>query len=181
MTASGSLLALPELVSHGAIHWVSLVSVSRHSVWFGCIYLLLAAMLLPPRHELPRIAVIGLLGALAMNTLFALTWWSAFDLTDAAAVLSKAQARGIPVANGESYNGQFQFLGRLTRPIDEAAGPQAIRAWAKAHPNGLIVTYPKTRAQALAGTSVYVQRFRGVWLAIRPAESIATAPAGAND
>ena len=163
------LLALPTLVARGMVHWPMLQSFATHSRGFGVLFVLLAALLATRGAELEKIVLSALLGVLAINTLFTLTWWHAFDLRDASAVLAKAEAEHRPIFNNEGYNGQFTFAGRLTRPIDEAAGPVALRQWAAAHPQGVVVTYPKTEAEARACPALHVQRFRGVWLAIRAA------------
>lgn len=163
------LLWLPSLVAHGTVHSPMLQSFATHSRGFGLLFVLLAALLATRGAELEKVVLSALLGVLAINTLFTLTWWHAFDLHEASAVLARAEAEGRPIFNNEGYNGQFTFAGRLTRPIDEAAGPVALRQWAAAHPQGVVVTYPKTEAEARACPALHVQRFRGVWLAIRPA------------
>ena len=163
------LLALPTLVAHGTGHSPMVQSFATHSRDFGVAFVLLAVLLATRGAELEKIVLSALLGVLVINTLFTLTWWHAFDLNQASAVLAKAEAEGRPIFNNEGYNGQFTFAGRLTRPIDEAAGPVALRQWAAAHPQGVVVTYPKTEAEARGCPALQVQRFRGVWLAIRPA------------
>lgn len=163
------LLALPMLVAHDMVHSPMLQSFATRSGGFGVAFVLLAALLATRGAELEKIVLSALLGVLAITTLFTLTWWHAFDLREASRVLAQAQAEGRPIFNNEGYNGQFTFAGRLTRPLDEGAGPRALRQWAAAHPQGVVVTYPKTEVEARACPALHVQRFRGVWLAIRPA------------
>lgn len=165
------LMALPTLVTHGVVHWPILQSFATHSRGFGGLFVLLAALLATRGAELEKIVLSALLGVLAINTLFTLTWWHAFELREASAVLARAEAEHRSIFNNEGYNGQFTFAGRLTRRIDEGAGPQALRQWAAAHPQGVVVTYPKTEAEARACPALHVQRFRGVWLAIRAASA----------
>jgi 4-amino-4-deoxy-L-arabinose transferase-like glycosyltransferase len=168
--AFGAALAwLPTLVAHGLVTSPMLRAFSTQSRGFGVMFALLAILLFLPGAELEKIALAGLLGVLAVNTLFTLTWWRAFDLRGASAVLSRAQVAGRPILNNEGYNGQFHFLGRLSEPIDEASAIDAVRQWAGKHPQGWVITYPRTEAEARACPSIYVQRFRGVWLTIRPA------------
>lgn len=163
------LLSLPTLVAHGMATSPMLQSLGTRSRGFGLLFMLLAALLVRRGAELEKIVLVALLGALAVNTLFTLTWWHAFDVRDASELLARAEAEGRPIFNNESYNGQFTFLGRLTRPVEEAAGAEALRSWARANPRGLVIVYPKTEAEARACPSLHIQRFRGVWLAIRPA------------
>ena len=81
-------------------------------------------------------------------------------------MLARAQARGQSIANLESYDGQFHFLGRLTRPIEPLHTEAELQAWAAVHPDGLVISYPHSRTPAMAQQAVYTQPFRGVWMAI---------------
>ena len=172
------LLALPQLISHGLVHDTKLVALGIFSTAFGVLYLLLGGLLLSGRDELYRIALVGLMGAVAANGLFTLAWWPAFNLKPAALLLAHAEAQGQPIANLETYDGQFDFLGRLTQPIEQLAEGKALRVWAKAHPRGLIVSYPVTLTSFDRSKAVYVQPFRGVWLSIWPAQEFAAVPEG---
>jgi len=160
------LVALPQLIAHGLVHDAQLVALGTFSTAFGVLYLLLGGLLLPGRSELQRIALVGLVGAVGANGLFTLTWWPAFDLKPAAVLLARAEAQGRPIANLETYDGQFDFLGRLTRPIAQLSEGESVQAWAKAHPQGLIVSYPATLTSLDRSAALYVQPFRGVWLTI---------------
>ena len=161
------LMALPELIAHGLIHDAQLVALGTFSTAFGVLYLLLGGfLLLPGRRELHRIALVGLVGVVAANGLFTLVWWPAFDLKPAAVLLARAKAEGRPIANLETYDGQFDFLGRLIVPITQLSEGQPVQAWAKAHPQGLIVSYPVTVTALDRRTALYAQPFRGVWLTI---------------
>lgn len=105
-----------------------------------------------------------------------MTLWPAYDFAPAAALLAKAEAKGQPVPNLEANDGQFTFLGRLTRPITQFHGhDKTLKDWAMAHPDGLIITYPQRLTAAEREQAVYTQPFRGVWLAIWPAAAYAEA------
>ena len=173
------LIALPELLAHGVAHGTLLRMLAPRAPGFGLIYLALGLVLLVRgRAELPRIAAVALIGAAVANTLFTATLWPAYDVAPAAAFLARAEARGQPLANLESYDGQFHFLGRLTRPIVPLHDPQALQAWARAHPDGLVIDYPAQLSPADRQRAQYVQRFRGVWLAVWPAPALAAGRAG---
>jgi 4-amino-4-deoxy-L-arabinose transferase-like glycosyltransferase len=169
------LLALPLLIGHGWIHAASLQAAPPYSAWFGALFVALGALVMLGRNKLHCIALAGLIGAAAANGLFTLIWWPNFDLQHAATLLARAQAHGEPIANTETYNGQFDFLGRLTQPIEELPEGKGMQAWASAHPDGLIVDYPaRATLQDRAG-ALYLQPFRGVWLAIWSAQKFALA------
>jgi len=169
-----ALIMLPQLVRDGWVHERQFIALAPVSARFGVIYVLLGLLLLVRgRGELPRIAFAGLIGAVAANGLFSMALWPAFNLKPASALLARAEANDQPVANLESYDGQFHFLGRLTQRIEPLLNNRELQDWAKAHPNGLIVTYPQSLTSADLHNAVYVQPFRGVWLAIWPAPALA--------
>lgn len=162
-----ALMLLPWLVGGGRVHTPMLVAMAPISAYFGVVYLLLGLLLfVRGRGELVRIACTGVIGAVAANGLFSTALWPAFNLQPAADVLARAQARGQPIANLESYDGQFHFLGRLTQPIQPLHTETELQGWAAAHPNGLIISYPESLTRTTMHHAVYTQPFRGVWMAI---------------
>jgi hypothetical protein len=139
----------------------------------GVIFALLAlALLIPTRDETARIAVVGLIGALTANGLFSATMWPAFDMRGASALLAYVQSEDRPIANLQSYDGQFHFFGRLTKPIVSLHDHQALVEWATQNPNGLIISYPSHLSDTQKKGALYVQPFRGVWLTIWAAPKI---------
>lgn len=175
------LLLLPQLIARGMVHSAQLVALGAFST-FGVIFLMLGVLLmLPSKSELRRIALAGLVGAVVANGLFTLAWWPAFDLKPAAALLARAQVQGRPIANLEPYDGQFGFLGRLTRPIQEVSEGGPAQAWAKAHPQGLLVRYSATLPPLDRNSALYVQPFRGVWMSIWSAKEFAGRPCKTRD
>jgi hypothetical protein len=79
------------------------------------------------------------------------------DLRPVAEKLKELEDAGHPLANYGKYHGQYQFLGRLARPID-IVGDQEVEAWMAGHPEGRIVTYQ--RELPAGGTPLYVREFR---------------------
>ncbi len=162
-----ALILLPSLVGHGRVHSPVLIALAPVSMYFGLAYLLLGGvLLLRGSGELVRIAVVGTIGAVVANGLFSTTLWPAFNLQPAADVLSQAQARGQSIANLQTYDGQFHFLGRLTQPIEPLHTEAELQAWAAVHPDGLVISYPDSSTPAMIQHAVYMQPFRGVWMAI---------------
>jgi hypothetical protein len=91
-----------------------------------------------------RMAVLATLGA----AFFALAQcyvsdnlWSRYDIRPLAQEIGKLQERGIAVANHGDYHAQYQFFGRLTRPIDELPTPFDIQPWFEKHPDGVLIMY----------------------------------------
>ena len=173
------LFALPMLVADG--HWRAdwVVAAAPYSRYFSVIFLLLGVLLLlRGRGELRRLAVAGLVGVLCLNGLFTLTLWPHWDLRPAARLLGSAEQANQPIACLGNYEGEFHFAGRLTRPITELFGPQALQDYAHAHPDGLIVAHTKNLAPADLRYALLVQPFRSTWLVIWPAASLADLRAG---
>ena len=148
------------------------------------VFLLLGGLLLlRGRGELRRLAVAGLVGVLALNTLFTLTLWPRYDLRPTAHLLGAAEQANRTIAFLGNYEGQFHFEGRLTRPIEELLGnqvvqDQALQDFARTHPDGLVVVrVDQTDANDLR-YALLVQPFRSSWLVVWPATSLADLRAG---
>jgi len=173
------LFALPLLVAGNYLHGDWPVAAAPYSRYFSVVFLLTGGLLLlRGRGELRRLAVAGLIGVLALNTLFTLTLWTRWDLRPAAHMLGAAERANHPIAYLGNYEGQFHFEGRLTRPIAELFGDQAVQDFARAHPDGVIVTHPeKLDADALR-YALLVQPFRSSWLEVWQAVSLADLSAG---
>jgi 4-amino-4-deoxy-L-arabinose transferase-like glycosyltransferase len=113
--------------------------------WPGAALVLLAcaAVWLGRKAEW-RMASLASLGA----ALFALvqfyvsdSLWRRYDIRPMAQEIRKLQDRGIAVANHGDYHAQYQFFGRLERPVDELLTPFDIKPWFEKHPDGAVVFY----------------------------------------
>jgi hypothetical protein len=67
--------------------------------------------------------------------------WRRYDIRPMAQEIRKLQDRGIAVANHGDYHAQYQFFGRLERPVDELLTPFDIKPWFEKHPDGAVVFY----------------------------------------
>ena len=173
------LLALPMLVAGNHLHGEWPDAAAPYSRYFSVVFLLLGALLLlRGRGELRRLAVAGLVGVFVLNILFALTLWSRYDLRPTARLLGSAEQAHRPIGYLGNYEGEFHFDARLTQPITELFGDQAVQAFARAHPDGLIVAHPgKLDANDLR-YALLVQPFRSSWLVVWPAAALADLRAG---
>ncbi|MCZ7655452.1 MAG: hypothetical protein M5R42_16190 [Rhodocyclaceae bacterium] len=109
--------------------------------WWPGALLMLAALLAgwSGRRENMRMPGLALLGAaLYAATLLTLSdnLWRRYDVHPLAEQLGELQERGIPVANNGFYHGQFQFAGRLKKPLDELLSPAEIAPWFAKEPRG---------------------------------------------
>ncbi|HEX5352564.1 MAG TPA: glycosyltransferase family 39 protein [Rhodanobacteraceae bacterium] len=161
------LFALPLIAGAGKLHGHWLHDLATASAPFGVLYLLLGVLvLLPGRGELRRIAAASLIGAAGAWALFTVTLYPAFDMRAAAQLLSHAEASGHAIGNLGIYNGQFEFMGRMTRPIDRLYAGQYLQNWAMQHPHGLVIAYPEHLAADDLRYARLVQPYRGDWMVI---------------
>ncbi|MCB1576820.1 MAG: glycosyl transferase, partial [Xanthomonadales bacterium] len=166
------LLTLPHWLDSGLFDSSALVDLSRASPWFAVAAAALGGLLLlAPRNDvaaLRHISAIAMLAACLAYVLFANTFWVQFDLRPAAARISALQAAGIPVAHFRGYENQFQYLGRLTRPLD-IVRDDSLQRWSESHPQGRIIHYESSLSSADLAYAELVQPFRSTWLIIEPA------------
>ena len=82
-----------------------------------------------------------------------------YDVRPAAAEVRAAQQRGQPIVHMGWHHGLFGFSGRLPQPLPTLGTDDELAAWARKHPDGLVVSfYRRFRYRA---RPVYTQPFRG--------------------
>ncbi|MEE8352567.1 MAG: glycosyltransferase family 39 protein [Rhodospirillales bacterium] len=98
-----------------------------------------------------------------------------YDLKPVAERLAKWQKDGIPLANFSKYHGQYQFLGRLKKPIVQVGmlSPDT-QKFIEANPQGLIIAYHEKLPARAVPIAVY--RFRSRLIAIWPAKTVKEFP-----
>jgi 4-amino-4-deoxy-L-arabinose transferase-like glycosyltransferase len=124
------------------------------------------AMIVPPAGAHARILAISGLSAILLISLQGIAQPrlnQAYDLAPLAKRLSEAQAKGYTIANYGKYHGQFNFLGRLTKPLIET-GDGEILQFLKDNPNAKIVSYHDRIKKGRAPD--YVQNFRSRLIAV---------------
>ncbi|MCX8087350.1 MAG: glycosyltransferase family 39 protein [Rhodocyclaceae bacterium] len=113
-------------------------------------------------HEAPqrRLAAIAMGAALCyalVQGAAAPFLWRHADMRPIAQEIRKYQDTGIAIAHAGEYHAEYQFAGRLTRPLAEIeATPAAIAAWFSRHPDGLLLHYSKAPP---TGPSRFVQPY----------------------
>ncbi|HEX7340730.1 MAG TPA: glycosyltransferase family 39 protein [Rhodanobacteraceae bacterium] len=173
------LFVLPWLVAAGRIHGHWADTIAPDGRYVSIVFVLLGLMLwLRGRGEMRRLAVAGLIGALAMNTLFTLAWWPRYNLEPTTQLLGQAQANGQALGYVGSYDGQFHFAARLRHPITLLESPASIEHFAQAHPRALIVTHPDKLMPQARRYAILIQPFRSSWTVTWPAQDLADIEAG---
>lgn len=93
-----------------------------------------------------RTVALQRIAAVSVLTLLALLWAvgraaaSSYDVSRIAGYLSKLESEGHPIAHAGRYHGEYQFAGRLRRPL-EVIEPPEVDAWLSRHPDGYAVVY----------------------------------------
>jgi hypothetical protein len=119
---------------------------------------------------LASVAAVALIQAGVFRTVKA-----AIDVKPAAAFLATLQQDNVPLAHVSKYDGQYQFLGRLKKPLDVIGEPD-LPGWIEDHPRGYVLLYVGDTAAAVGPQSGFIQPYRGQWLAIVPAEQALSLP-----
>ncbi|RDS84126.1 ArnT family glycosyltransferase [Dyella psychrodurans] len=173
------LFAMPNLVAHHYLHGEWFEGAAPYSRTFSVAFLLLGCLLLlRGRGEMRRVAVAGLLGVLALNTLFTLTLWHKYDLSPTTALIASAQSGKRAIGIDGSYEGQYHFAGRLSEAIIELHDGKALQDFARSHPDGLIITHPDTLDAAAQRYALMAQPFRSAWVVVWSAPTLADLRAG---
>jgi len=85
-----------------------------------------------------------------------------YEVTAVGRVLSQAQQQGRPIAHFGKYHGQYQFAGRLLRPLDIVSTPADLLFWAAKRPDGIVIVYAREPLQHRAGAApAHEQKFKG--------------------
>ena len=93
-----------------------------------------------------------------------------YDIKPLSIHLAGIQAKGYPIANGARYEGQYQFLGRLTKKLDVIEKDEA-SAWLAGHPKGRVILYFKKWPQDIEQQVEFVHPFRGLYTVVVKAPS----------
>ena len=167
----GTLAALfPDLAEIPPLGWTSAL------VGIGVIAIAAFVVLDRPTGPVSRIATLtGACAAMlvALQVAVAHEIRARFDVDDAAAAVARAEADGHPIANVGDYHGQYEFSGRLTKPLDVITLDDAA-TWAKAHPDGLIIGYPTNDPAHALPPPLFAHPYRGRYVAIWTAGSVST-------
>jgi hypothetical protein len=90
-----------------------------------------------------------------------------YDLTEISRKISTFQKAGRTVAVVDDYHGQFNFLGRLEKPLTVVSSPEDALKWGESNPSGILVTICKP-GRPLPDNLLHLQNYRGKLLALWP-------------
>lgn len=129
------------------------------------------------RRRTTDTAMIGVAFALLIVVVAGSQFNASYRVNEAALVIRQAQDASRPVAYLGDYQGQYQFPGRLYRPLEVIAAQDAA-LWAQRNPNGLIVAFADTWQPRPAPNRkpVLVRESRGQILQIWDADAAVGGP-----
>jgi len=172
--AVGLLLALIGAISGslaGRIHLPGLAP-WLHEIHPGaglalCALVIYLAVSNKPRSDLVKLTVasFGIFATVHVGLLAVAS--PAYDMQPVARFVGGLQAAGHPVAFAGHYQGEFQFAGRLTQPVEVvSADPTRARTWLAEHPTGhLIFTYRGAPPPELGDPELQTA-YKGQWLGV---------------
>lgn len=99
-----------------------------------------------------------------------------YDVRPVAQRIREWQEEGRPIANAGKYHSEFQFLGRLERPVQQIELGDA-PAWMLAHPRGKVIAYHQSWPLEVGAEPDFTQRYEGRVLAVWGERAVLGAPA----
>lgn len=100
----------------------------------------------------------------------------AWDITGTSHFIARAEAAGTPVGVLGDYEGEYQFLGRLQRPLPVVPYAGAME-WVREHPQALLVVRQRRCEVSGLPAPVYSQPFRGKYIDVWSSAVLAAHPA----
>lgn len=92
------------------------------------------------RDRITTIAVTVMFAAVVGSFVFGYEFRNRYQLNALADTVSRIEAKHFPLAVVGPYEGEFQFLGRLYRPI-AVLEKEGVPNWVAGHPDGVLLTY----------------------------------------
>lgn len=158
------LIFLPVIPSLAKLNWVKQVE-----IYWGLSVLLIGLLLVVWVIYRRKLTVIALSTALVASIFIGFIFFFQYtglqyNLKPAALMLKNLNDQNIPTAFVGNYQGQLNFLGRLTQPLETIETIQ-IATWTQQHPNGYLIFLEKTKPTQ----AYYVQPHREYWLSFKTA------------
>ena len=121
------------------------------------------------------LAAVSAVGVVALHLSFGTSAAMLYDVREPAQQLRAIVADGRAVAHVGKYHGQFHYIGRLEAPLLVISGDE-VKEWFGQNPDGVVIYLHRRHEDVVDRSAVYVQPFRGRWLAIWDRASADMAP-----
>lgn len=156
------LMLMPGIPIFAKLSWVQTMDL----VWGGSV-LFTGIVLIGLTLYLRQLPVLAVSVAVVFSVVIGFFYFFkytglAYNLKPVAEKVKYLQKHDISVAYLGKYQGQFHFLGRLTKAIEVVPYDQNFD-WASAHPDGYLITLEKKKDTRVS----YIQRQRERWLIAR--------------
>ncbi len=135
----------------------------------------MAAARLPLSGRITALAALAALFVVSTHLAMRPVLAAVFDLKPLALRLAEWERQGVPLANYSKYHGQYNFLGRLKKPIAQVGmfHPDTVE-FIKRHPDGKIIAYHDK--PIILAKPIITYRFRSRLIAIWEAGTVARFP-----
>ena len=158
------LIFLPDIPGLAKLNWVKQVE-----AYWGISVLLIGLILVALIIYMQRLSVIALSTAVVVSIFIGFIFFFQYtglqyNVKPAALMLKSFNDKQIPTAFVGNYQGQLNFLGRLTQPLETIDSAQ-IPIWTQQHPNGYLIFLEKTQPVQ----AYFVQPHREYWLSFKTA------------
>lgn len=169
----GALLILPRLKLHGDTGHISFGMVGITSIGF----IMLGGLMLFIRIS----SIDSMIKTIALSSLIALSifvfsgksgLFSQHDVKVVSQILKEKQAEGYKILNYGEYDGQYQFLGRLTQPLVVVKDENAVRDYIETFSKVLLIAYEKLSKPLDGKDILYQQLYRNKKLIVWKKEGI---------
>ncbi|TPQ27089.1 ArnT family glycosyltransferase [Methylomonas koyamae] len=160
------LMILPQVPGLAKLHWVQTVEID-----WGLWVLAVAVGLVVAVWRSRTLSVAPLSAAVVVAVFAGFIFFFqyvglAYDLRPAALQIRTFNEQGVPYVYVGNYQGQLNFLGRLTTPLPVLATVADAERWAASHPAGYLVSLEKDKPE----DTFYLQGHREYWLVFRRAD-----------
>jgi 4-amino-4-deoxy-L-arabinose transferase-like glycosyltransferase len=170
---AAGFLALPALLFYARSRPAALELpewASTLPLWPIVASLLLFPLLLVFARAAPVVGVRALsfavLGAIAVASAGVMPAIAPYgDPAPAAAHLAELQTRNVPLAHLGKYHAQYNFAGRLRKPI-EILDPGELGPWTAKNPGGQVILVERKRHAGAGARPEYEAPFRGAWIQV---------------
>jgi len=119
-----------------------------------------------------QLSLLPVLLVTAFNLEFRISLQQFFDLTPVAERIHQLQEEGRPIAFRGRYRGEFNFSGRLEKPLVVLPDSQSALAWSAAHPDGVIVAYFEGSLLRLPEHPLHLGPAGDSWAGLWPSEAV---------
>ena len=156
----GAVIAVPYLPLRPAVQALATVPAAGSAVFFA-LAVWMAWSPRSPERQVTHLCTAWILALAATHLLFMRPLAPAYDVRPIAQKIAELQAQGRPVGHDGNYHAQFQFIGRLDKPLVVLDENGEAERWARLNPNGALVLYFRPPHDPSAFRPLVTQPYRG--------------------